>query len=124
MKVATNIDYELWRYYIHCLFQKDWKVIEKYTAYDASIDFDFVILRKNWITIKFGWELFSDGEIKTSEKGFKILNSIQEYNFDFGEPKVLNFKTMLLTRPLTFFSRLSLNKKKLMEDFFYFPEDN
>ncbi|MDO1511405.1 hypothetical protein Q2T41_01840 [Maribacter confluentis] len=123
MKTAVNIYYKLWRKYIHELYQKDWKVVEKYCAYDASIDFDFIILRKNRITIKFGWELWNNGEIKTNSKGFEILNSIHDNQFEFGKPKVLNFKTMLITRPVTIFTRLSVNKRKLMDNFFYFTEN-
>ena len=96
MKVAVNIEYDIWRNFIHELLQENWKVVEKYCAYDASIDFDFVILRKNNNIIIFGWELLDEGEIKTNNYGFEILNLIRKTKFEFGRPKVLNFKTMLI----------------------------
>jgi hypothetical protein len=120
MNVAVGIDYKIWRRYIHLLLQDNWKVIEKYCGYDASIDFDFVMLRKNGITMKFGMDEINGGEIKTNKKGFEILKSINETEFNFGKPRVLNLRTMIIIRPSTFFTRFIPDKRKLMEDFFYF----
>ena len=122
MKIATNIETSLWRNIVHHLYTNGWKVKEKYVAYDASIDVDFIVLTKGEETIFFGWDNWDGGEIKCSESQFKQLETLTGETFEFGKPQTLNFKSMSLLRLLSFPTNLSSKKDKLMEDFFYFKD--
>lgn len=123
MKTAIKIETTEWRSIVHYLYQNDWKVIEKYVGHDASIDVDYLILSKNGIKIELGWEHMDDGEIKCKDETFKFLENLVKHNFQYGKAEVLNNKMKLFLKPLSFPTRLVVNKSKLMDDFFYFNEN-
>lgn len=124
MKIAINIETSKWRNIVHHLYANGWQVIEKYIGYDASIDVDFIVLRKNKETIYCGWDNLDQGEIRCSESQFLILTKLTGIAFEYGEPKTLNFKNLAIIRLLSYPSRLSFNKDKLMEDFFYYKSNS
>ncbi len=98
MKVATGIKTEDWNRIINGLIDDGWKMKSKYDQFDAGIDFDFLILTKGFKKITFGWENWSEGEIKCSEKLFNELSNKFSINFTFGEPNSLKTSVIILTR--------------------------
>lgn len=123
MKTAININTNEWRSIVHHLYQNGWKVKEKYVGYDASIDIDYIILTKEDKEIEFGWENWDKGEIHCSDEIYEFLVTLVKHNFEFGTPKVLNIKTKIFLKPLSFPTRIVSDKDKLMKDFFYFDSN-
>jgi hypothetical protein len=74
MKVAINIKTEDWNNIITNLLNENWKVKSKYDGFDAGIDFDFLIMTKDFKYILFGWDNFTEGEIKCSQKLFEYIS--------------------------------------------------
>lgn len=118
MKIAVNIETKIWRNIILSLIQDDWQVLEKYMAHDASIDFDFLILKKENKKIFFGWDIIEEGEIKCENCIFDDLEKRFEIKFEYGIPKNLDWKTVLLIRISTLPQRLFSNPSKEFNDFF------
>lgn len=118
MRIATNIETSTWRKVVATLYNEGWKVEEKYMAYDASIDFDFIILKSSKGKIYLAWDILSEGEIKCDDNLFLFLGKKFELKFDFGIPKNLNFKTMLITRMTTFSFKFITDPHKTFKDFF------
>jgi hypothetical protein len=97
MKVAINIKTEDWNNIITNLLNENWKVKSKYDGFDAGIDFDFLIMTKDFKYILFGWDNFAEGEIKCSQKLFEYLSKKNQIDFVFGEPENLKLRIILLT---------------------------
>jgi len=121
LKVAIKIDQSEWRNIVNHLYQNGWKVKEKYIGNDASIDYDYIILTKNWKSIEMGWEILDGGEIKCDKDTFEYLESLVNHKFEYGNPIILKVsKLKFISRILSFPTRLFWNKKFLMDNFFYF----
>lgn len=120
MKTAIKIETREWRSIVHYLYQNEWKVKEKYIGHDASIDIDYIVFEKNGSKIELGWEHMKDGEIKCNDKTLAFLESIVKHKFEYGKGEILNLKTKAFIKPLSYPTKLISNKKKLMDDFFYF----
>ena len=89
MVTAINIKTERWNKIIASHLSAEWKIIYKYDLFDAGIDFDLIILRRDNQTILFGWDNWVEGEIKCSDKQMEILEA-QFGMFEKGPP--LNLK--------------------------------
>ncbi len=98
MKIATNIETTEWNRIIKGLIADGWILTHKYDAFDAGIDFDFLILSKNGEKIIFGWDNWVEGEIKCSEKLINELSSRFGIIFMFGEPMNLKQSVINLTK--------------------------
>ena len=98
MKIATNIKTEDWNRIISGLKSENWKVESKYDEFDAGIDFDFLILKKNTEEIIFGWDNWVEGEIKCSDKLMSELRSKFNIDFTFGQPINLKQSVIRLTK--------------------------
>ncbi|NMM47802.1 hypothetical protein [Marinigracilibium pacificum] len=118
MKTAININTQVWKNIILCLIKDNWVVIEKYMAFDAGIDFDFLILKKGNDRIVFGWDNYEQGEIKCKDEIFEYLSGEFNINLVFGRPKNLTWKIILITRALTIPQRYLSNPSKNFHDFF------
>ncbi len=79
----------------------------KYDGIDAGIDFDFVILTKDFKQITFGWDNWLEGEIKCSDKLFEELTKQFGIDFTYGNPNSLKPTVIALTKTRTIFKRLS-----------------
>lgn len=86
MTIATAIPTDDWNRIISGLMADGWRVISKYDEFDAGIDFDFVILRKDNEKILLGWDNWVEGEIKCSETRMTALSTKFGIAFSFGEP--------------------------------------
>ncbi len=122
MKTAIKIETNEWRSIVHYLYQNEWKVKEKYIGPDASIDIDYIVLEKDRSKIELGWEHMEDGEIKCDDKIFAFLESLVKHKFEYGKGEVLNAKMKIFIKPLSYPTRLISDKDKLMNDFFYFKQ--
>lgn len=98
MKVAINIKTEDWSRIIEGLLANGWKMTSKYDAYDSGIDFDFLIMRKNFKKIYFGWDNSLEGEIKCSDRLFDEIGNKFGMEFQFGKPNSLKLSVIMLTR--------------------------
>ena len=85
MVTAINIKTERWNKIIAFHLSAEWKVIYKYDLFDAGVDFDLIILRRDNETILFGWDNWVEGEIKCSDKHMEALEA-QFGMFEKGPP--------------------------------------
>ena len=85
-KTAINITTEKWNEIISGLRKRGWIVTAKYYGFDAGIDNDFLILRKGFKKILFGWTNWFEGEIKCNDETFDYLKSVLKLEFEYGEP--------------------------------------
>jgi len=88
-KTAINIDTEKWNEIISGLRKRGWIVTAKYWGLDAGIDDDFLILRKGFKKIVFGWTNWFEGEIKCNDALFEYLGNEFKIEFDYGKPTSL-----------------------------------
>ena len=88
-RTAVNIKTEKWNEIISELRKRGWVVTAKYYGFDAGIDDDFLILRKGFKRILFGWTNWFEGEIKCNDRIFKYLESEFNVEFEFGKPTSL-----------------------------------
>lgn len=98
MKVATNIETELWNRIVQQLVNDDWTPTFKYDNFDAGIDSDFIILEKGQEEILFGWDNWFEGEIKCSERRMQELEKQFDVGFTYGEAINLNSEVIELYR--------------------------
>lgn len=99
MKTATDIKTADWNRIISGLQLEGWMVVSKYDEFDAGIDFDFLILRKNDEEIIFGWDNWVEGEIQCSAELMDELNKKFDISFSIGEP--VNLKPSVIAVILT-----------------------
>ncbi|ARV10008.1 hypothetical protein BTO05_10310 [Winogradskyella sp. PC-19] len=102
-KTAINIETEKWKSIISGLRNKGWKLTAKYNGFNAGIDDDFLILRKGFKKIMFGWSNWLEGEIKCSDKLFRYLETEFETEFEYGKPSNLKPLVILTYRIQSFF---------------------
>ena len=88
-KTAINIKTEKWNEIISELRERGWVVTAKYYGFDAGIDDDFLILRKGFKRIFFGWSNWLEGEIKCSDRIFDYLESEFKLELEYGKPSNL-----------------------------------
>lgn len=88
-KTAINIKTERWNKIISGLKKRGWIVTAKYYGFDAGIDHDFLILRKGFKKVMFGWTNWFEGEIKCNNIMFRYLESEFKIDFEYGEPTSL-----------------------------------
>lgn len=93
-RVAINIETKVWEKIISSLRSKGWWVTAKYYGFDAGIDDDFLILRKGFKKIVFGWTNWLEGEIKCNDEIFDYLQKENDIKFQFGKATIL--KTSLI----------------------------
>ena len=111
-KTAIKIETDKWSDIISELRKRGWIVTAKYYGFDAGIDDDFLILRKGFNKIMFGWSIWLDGEIKCSDKLFEYLETKFNMEFEYGKP--INLKPMVIlmyrlqSLPLFIVKRLKL----------------
>jgi hypothetical protein len=89
MITAIDIKTELWNTIIETLINDDWKVIYKYDAFDAGIDFDLIILEKNNEKILFGWDNWLEGEMQCSKIRLKEIEICMKMEFKAGQANTL-----------------------------------
>ena len=113
-KTAINIKTEKWNKLISDLKNRGWIITAKYYGFDAGIDDDFLILRKGFKKIIFGWTNWLEGEIKCNDKIFEYLKNEFKMEFEFGKPTSLKPKVILTYRiqslPLFIVKKLNLLK--------------
>lgn len=109
MKVAINIETEIWSNIIKVLKEESWEEVESYMGGDAGIDFDFLILKRRNEQIQFGWGNFEEGEIKCKRSLFHYLENKFELTFEYGEAKNLSLEVICITRIATLPQRLLRN---------------
>lgn len=112
---AVNIETEKWLEIISELRKEGWIVTAKYYGFDAGIDDDFVVLRKGFKKIMFGWTNWFGGEIKCSNALFEDMENKFGVKFKYGKPISLKPLVIVLYR----FQSLPLfivNKLKLLKD--------
>ena len=85
-KTAINIKTEKWNEIISELRKRGWIVTAKYYGFDAGTDEDFLILRKGFKRILFGWTNWLEGEIKCNDRIFDYLESEFKLEFKYGKP--------------------------------------
>lgn len=88
-KIAINIKTEEWNEIISGLRRRGWIVTAKYYGFDAGIDDDFLILRKGFKKIMFGWTYWFEGEIECNDRIFDYLESEFKLEFEYGKPTSL-----------------------------------
>ena len=88
-KTAINIKTEKWNEIISELRKRGWIVTAKYYGFDAGIDDDFLILRKGFKKILFGWTNWFEGEIKCNDRIFEYLETELKLEFEYGKPTSL-----------------------------------
>jgi hypothetical protein len=98
LKIATNIKTEDWNRIISGLKTESWTVDSKYNEFDAGIDFDFLVLKKNNEEIIFGWDNWVEGEIKCSDRLMNELSTKFKMDFTFGQPTNLKQSVIWLTK--------------------------
>jgi hypothetical protein len=89
MKIATNIQTSLWSNMIKTLVTEGWIMTNKYQNFDEGIDFDFLILNKDNNHIMFGWDNYTEGEIKCTNELMDMLSAKFNLTFQYGEPQNL-----------------------------------
>jgi hypothetical protein len=113
-RTAIKVETEKWNEIISELRKKGWIVTSKYWGFDAGVDEDFLILRKGFKKIIFGWTNWLDGEIKCNDKLFKYLETEFKIKFQFGKPTSLKRAVILTYRfqslPLFIVKKLKLLK--------------
>lgn len=97
MKIATGIPTEDWNRILSGLRADGWRIVSRYDEFDAGIDFDFVILKKDREKIILGWDNWVEGEIKCSEARMAALCAKFGIRFSFGEPVNLKPSAIRLT---------------------------
>ncbi|NEM96340.1 hypothetical protein [Pontibacter burrus] len=98
MVIAIGIETELWSRIIRMLRNEGWKVLYKYDNFDAGIDFDFIILKKDSEEILFAWDNWFEGEIKCREDQMKHIEQHLGITFKLGEPENLKPEIIELYR--------------------------
>ena len=98
MKIATEIKTEEWNRVIKGLIDEGWEIKMKYDEFDAGIDFDFLILKKDKNKIEFGWDNWVEGEIKCSDELMDMIQEKFTIKFNFGEPINLKKSVIRLTK--------------------------
>ena len=86
MVIAINIKTDLWNKVIELLIKDNWTVKYKYDGFDAGIDSDLLILKKNNEEILFGWDNWFEGEIKCDENRMNEIERLIGVELKKGEP--------------------------------------
>lgn len=91
IKVATNIETDLFYSIVEFLKQTNWKLISEYSEnmFDKGIDFDLYDFKKGREIILMHWNNWEVGEIKAS---INILDEIEAHfktKFSYGKPSYL-----------------------------------
>ena len=97
-KTAINIKTENWKNIISELRNRGWIVTAKYWGFDVGIDDDFLILRKGFKKILFGWTNWFEGEIKCNDQMFEYLENEFNIKFQYGKPTSLKPSVIALYR--------------------------
>jgi len=92
IKIATNIETDVFYSIIKFLKKNDWKLIVEYSdeIFDKGIDFDLYQFSRNNETVLLAWNNWFEGEIKARTE---TLNEIAEHFkmiLKFGEPEYLH----------------------------------
>lgn len=98
METATGIDTNLWSELIKKLVANQWVVTCKYDNFDAGVDFDFLILKRDGEEILFGWDNWFEGEIQCSEERMGEIEEIANQKLKKGEPENLKPEVIKLYR--------------------------
>ncbi|WP_422354107.1 hypothetical protein [Roseivirga pacifica] len=117
-KTAIGVETSVWKNLVINLYRSGWVVKEKYVNVDAGVDFDFLILKKKGKSIWFGWDYIDEGEIKTDEYTFALIQEKFDLKLKFGAPSNLVPKIIFLTRLFTLPGRFSSNPKKFFKEQF------
>jgi hypothetical protein len=94
MTTVVSIETGLWKSIIRLLMKDGWNVAYRYDNIDAGIDFDFVILEKAKEEILFGWDNWTEGEIKCSEDRLNQIEKLIGMPLTKGEP--VNLKPSII----------------------------
>ena len=95
---AVDVITEIWNQAIALLVRDGWSVSSKYDAFDAEIDFDFLMLKKDGEEIIFGWTNWVEGEIQCDEKHLTFIEAQIGYKFKKGVPDILTPETVMANR--------------------------
>lgn len=95
MKIATDIDTELFFRMVQFLKENGWKLIAEYDPeiFDKAIDFDYYEFEKDNETIQLAWDIWDEGELKTTDNTLKMLALQFQTEFTFGNSN--NIQTAL-----------------------------
>ncbi len=89
METATSIKTELWNTLLDHHINDGWKVVYKYDNFDAGIDYDLFVLKKEEEEILFGWDNWLEGELQCSPKRMQHIEESFNLQFKRGEPENL-----------------------------------
>ena len=92
VKIATNIETEIFYSIIKFLRENNWDLKAEYdeNMFDKGIDFDFYELCKNGEIIILAWSNWFEGEIKASTTALNEIAERFKIILKFGEPKYLH----------------------------------
>lgn len=92
IKIATNIETNLFYSIIEFLKITNWKLTVEYdeNIFDKGIDFDFYQFCQNDETITLAWNNWFEGEIKATDKTLNEISELFKISFKFGEPEYLH----------------------------------
>jgi len=89
MITAIHIRTPIWNATIQRMQEHGWKTTYRYDNFDAGIDFDLLILKKEGDEIIFGWDNWFEGEIRCTEAQLAVIEDMMRYKFETGEPNTL-----------------------------------
>ncbi|GGH17957.1 hypothetical protein [Pedobacter zeae] len=97
IKIATNIDTDIFYASINFLKESSWRLTAEYDEklFDKGIDFDFYRFEKDAEIILLAWNNWFEGEIKATTE---ILDEIAEqFNFtlEYGIPEYLHDQNLI-----------------------------
>lgn len=95
MKIATDIDTELFFRMVQFLKENSWKLVAEYDPeiFDKAIDFDYYEFEKDNENIQLAWDIWDEGEIKATDNTLKMLALQFQTEFTFGNSN--NIQTAL-----------------------------
>ena len=101
-----NVDTDTWNKLIEALLEDSWLVTYRYDNFDAGIDEDFVILKKDDDEIIFDWDNWFEGKIKFHKKYRSVIENSINYDFKIGKndsikPEVIELHKKWQTEKLT-----------------------
>ncbi|WP_134204113.1 hypothetical protein [Pedobacter suwonensis] len=97
IKIATNIDTDIFYAVIKFLKENGWELTIEYdeNLFDKGVDFDFYRFEKNTETVLLVWNNWFEGEIKATKE---ILNEIAKHfncTLEYGIPEYLHEQNII-----------------------------
>jgi len=92
IKIATNIETDIFYSIISFLKKNNWKLIVEYCheVYDKGVDFDLYKFSRDRETILLVWDNWSEGEVKATTKTLNEISKHFKIILKFGKPEYLH----------------------------------